>query len=330
MPITPDDIAAARQRLAGTVVTTPLRTSEWLSTGDACVLLKIETIQPTSSYKIRGAFNAAQRLADETDTAARALFDVPEAAPRLVTASAGNHGKALAYAASMLELPLTVFIAAGAPRAKLDAIRDAGAELRTCADYDAAEREAKAYAAAGNAVYISPYSHPDVIAGAGTIGLELCEQEPHLDAVVVPVGGGGLISGIGIAVKACNPRIRVIGVEVEASCPFTKSLEAGRLVTVDVRPSLADGLTGNLDPDTITLDIVRDVVDEIVLVDEPLLREALAGVVKHEHLLIEGAAAAGVAAVLGRRVPLQGNVAVILTGANIDPDRLVSVIGGAG
>ena len=125
-------------------------------------------------------------------------------------------------------------------------------------DYDEAERQAKAHAAAGGGLYISPYSHPDVIAGAGTIGLELLEDLPSLDAVIVPVGGGGLISGIAIAVKALSPSTRVIGVEVAASCPFTKSLAAGRLVTIDVGPSLADGLTGNLDPDTITLDIVRD------------------------------------------------------------------------
>lgn len=326
MPVTLADIAAARARIRGQIVETPLRASEWLSTDDAAVLLKLEIVQPTSSYKIRGALNAAQRLFEETSEAADRLFDFPGAAPRLVTASAGNHGKALAYAAKMLGLPLVVFIAANAPRAKIDAIRGLGADLRQCADYDAAEREAKAYAASGHAVYISPYSHPDVIAGAGTIGLELFENEPHLDAVIVPIGGGGLISGVGIALKACNPALRVIGVEVEASCPFTKSLEAGRLVTIDVKPSLADGLTGNLDPDTITLEIVKEVVDEIVLVDEPLLRQALADTIKHEHVVIEGAAAAGVAAVLGGKVQLRGNVAVILTGANIDAERLVDVL----
>jgi threonine dehydratase len=316
VPVTLDDIAAARERVRGVVFPTPLRTSEWLSGPGAGVLLKIETIQPTSSYKIRGAINAAQRLAGGSDPR-----------PRLVTASAGNHGKALAFAARMLDLPLLVFIAADAPRAKIDAIRAAGADLRPCPDYDAAEREAKAYAATGEAVYVSPYSHPDVIAGAGTIGLELLEQQPDLDTVVVPIGGGGLISGVGIAVKAVSPRTRVIGVEVEASCPFTKSLAAGRLVTIDVRPSLADGLTGNLDPDTITLDIVKDVVDEIVLVDEALLRQALRGVVEHEHLVIEGAAAAGVAAILGRKFPLGAKTAVILTGANIDLERLLSSVG---
>jgi threonine dehydratase len=324
--VTLDDIAAARERIKNVVFTTPLRVSEWLSSDGAAVLLKLETIQPTSSYKIRGALNAAQRLVDDTSEAAGRLFDNAEAAPRLVTASAGNHGKALAYAARMLNLPLTVFIAANAPRAKIDAIRAAGADLRECQDYDAAERGAKDYAAAGHGIYISPYSHPDVIAGAGTIGFELFEEEPYLDAVVVPVGGGGLISGIGIALKALNPNLRVIGVEAAASCPFTKSLEAGHLVAIDVQPSLADGLTGNLDPDTITLDIVKKVVDEIVLVDEPLLRRSLAGVMKHEHILIEGAAAAGVAAILGGKVQRLGNVAVILTGANIDPERILDVL----
>ena len=316
MPVTLADIAAARKRIGSVVFTTPLRTSEWLSSEAAAVLLKLETIQPTCSYKIRGGLNAARRLYEESSGPP----------PRLVTASAGNHGGALAYAARILDLPLVVFIAANAPRTKIDAIRNAGADLRECRDYDAAEREAKEYAAGGRGIFISPYSHPDVIAGAGTIGLELLEQEPDLAAVVVPVGGGGLVSGIGIAVKALSPSTRVVGVEVAASCPFTRSLEAGRLVSIDVGPSLADGLTGNLDPDTVTLDIVREVVDEIVLVDEPLLRRALAGVILQEHVLVEGAAAAGPAAILGGHVAFKGNVAVVLTGANIDPEKLIDVL----
>ena len=316
MRVTLDDITAARRRIGGVAFASPLRASEWLSSDTAAVLLKLETIQPTCSYKIRGAFNAARRLRDESS----------DPAPRLVTASAGNHGRALAHAARMLGLPLVVFIAANAPRAKIDAIRAAGAGLRECADYDAAEAQAKDYAAAGHGVFISPYSHPDVIAGAGTIALELVEQEPHLDAVVVPIGGGGLISGIGIAMKRLSPATRIIGVEVAASCPFTQSLAAGRLVTIDVRPSLADGLTGNLDPDTITLDIVREVVDDIVVVEEALLRRVLAGIVTQEHVLVEGAAAAGVAAMLGNQVNVEGRVAVILTGANIDRDRLLEAL----
>jgi len=309
------DIYAAAERIEALTFRTPLRLSDWLSGPEGNVFLKIETVQPTCSYKIRGAFNAVQRIAGEAAVDAR-----------LVTASAGNHGRALAYAAGMFDLPLTVFIARDAPRAKIDAIAASGAELRPCADYDEAERQAKAFARDGGGIYVSPYSHPDVIAGAATIGLELAEQETHLNAVVVPIGGGGLISGIGIATKALSPHTRVIGVEVAASCPFTASLAAGRLVTIDVRPSLADGLTGNLDPDTITLDIVREVVDEIVVVEEDDLRRALAGVVSHEHLVIEGAAAAGPAALLSGKVQAKGNVAVILSGANIDVGVLAGVL----
>lgn len=303
------DIRDARARLAPHVLRTPARRSEWLSRPGADVHLKLEVVQPTSSYKIRGAFNAALRVRRQ----------------RLVTASAGNHGRAMAYAARALNLPLTVFIAATAPAAKIEPIRASGADVRTCRDYDEAERAAKEYAAGGNGLFISPYSHPDVIAGAGTIGLELIEDVRQLDAVVVPIGGGGLISGIAIAIKALSPATRVIGVEVAASCPFTKSLAAGRLVTIDVQPSLADGLTGNLDPDTITFDIVRALVDELAVVGEADLRGALAGIAEHEHLVIEGAAAAGPAALLSGTIEPKGNVAVVLTGANIDTRTLLDV-----
>jgi threonine dehydratase len=315
--VTVDDIESAAARLKGRVARSPVRRSEWLSeVAGADVHLKLETVQPTSSYKIRGAFNAALQVHAR---------QVPNL--RLVTASAGNHGRALAFAARELGLPLTVFIAANAPRAKVDAIRAAGAELRPAADYDEAERQAKAHAAGGNGLFISPYSHPDVIAGAGTIGLELLDDLPALDAVVVPVGGGGLIAGVGIAVKSRSPSTRVVGVEVAASSPFTKSLAAGRLVKIVVGPSLADGLTGNLDPDTITFDIVRDIVDQLVVVEEADLRNALAGILTQEHLIAEGAAAAGVAAVTSGKLNLTGRrVAVVLTGANIDAANLVDVL----
>jgi threonine dehydratase len=290
------------------VIRTPIRHSEWLSSiagGD--VFLKLEIVQPTSSYKIRGAFNAALLVKE---------LLAPGTA--LVTASAGNHGKALAHAAKALDLPLTVFVAADAPRTKIDAIRAAGARLELCASYDEAERAAKAHASTG-ALFISPYSHPDVIAGAGTIMLEILEDLPDVDTLIVPVGGGGLVSGIGIAARALSRATRVLGIEVAASSPFTKSLAAGRLVTIDVQPSLADGLTGNLDPDTITLDIVRTVVDRIAVVGEDDVKASLSNVVKREHLVVEGAAAVGPAAIASGQVDLHGRRAVvILTGANTD------------
>jgi threonine dehydratase len=315
MRIALEDISAAAERIAGYVERTPLRLSEWLTTDAANVFFKLEVVQPTSSYKIRGAFNVVIRASEEG-----------KAGERLVTASAGNHGRGMAFAGSMHQVPLVVFVPRDAPRAKIDAIARLGAELRTCADYDEAEREAKAFARSGGGTWISPYSHPDVVAGAGTVGLELVEQQPHLDAVIVPIGGGGLISGIGTAIKELSPATRVIGVEVAASCPFTKGLAAGRIVPIDVQPSIADGLTGNLDPDTITFDLVSRVVDEIVVIDEPDLRRALADVVSHEHLVIEGAAAAGPAALLSGKVKAKGNVAVVLTGANIDTSVLAALL----
>jgi threonine dehydratase len=240
--------------------------------------------------------------------------------PPLVTASAGNHGQALAYAARVATIPLTVFLPTTAPRTKTDAIRSMGARLIACGDYDEAELRAKAHAARGHALYVSPYSHPDVIAGAGTIGLELLEQEPDLDSIVVAVGGGGLIAGIAIAVKSSQRQPEVVGVEVEASTPFRHSLAAGRIVPIDVGPTLAD-------PDTITFDLVQRFVDRMAVVSEPQLQQAVVGLLRQERIIAEGAGATGVAAILGSAVETRDRrVAVVVSGANIDVDKLMSII----
>jgi len=295
-----------------------LRRSEWLSAGTGGdVFLKLETLQPTFSFKIRGAFNAVLSLGDQHGRHPSAL----------VTASAGNHGQALAYAARAEGIPLTVFLPATAPRTKTDAIRRMGAQLMICGDYDEAESRAKMHAANGSALFISPYSHPDVIAGAGTIGLELLDQEPGLDAIVAPVGGGGLVAGIAIAVKAQQRPVEVVGVEVEASTPFRRSLAAGRIVPVDVKATLADGLAGNLDPDTITFDLVQRLVGRMVAVSEPQLQQAIVGLLREERVIAEGAGATAVAAVLGSAVETRGRrIAVVVSGANIDIDKLMSLI----
>jgi threonine dehydratase len=286
-------------------------------TADADVRLKLETRQPTGSYKIRGAFNAALRLA-ETAGMER---------PHLVTASAGNHGRALASAAQQAGLPLTVYVPERAPRAKVDSIRATGATLRACVDYDTAERTAKERAAAGDGLYVSPYSHPDVIAGAGTVGLEILEDWPDVETIVVPIGGGGLISGIALAASAVSPKPAIVGVEVEASSPFTRSLAAGHIVHIDVRPTLADGLAGNLDPDTVTFDIVRDHVDRIVTVDEPQLRAAVAAAHGHEQLTVEGAGAVGIAAVMTGKLNLRRQrIAIVVSGGNIDREVLAACL----
>jgi threonine dehydratase len=292
---------------------TPVRRSDWLSSAaGADVYLKLETLQPTFSYKIRGAWNAVLMLLERG------------VASNLVTASAGNHGRALAAAARDARLELRVYVPATAPRVKVSAIRATGAEIRMAEDYDDAERQAQADARRSGACYISPYSHPDVIAGAGTIGLELLENIPDIDTIVVPVGGGGLISGIAIATEGTT----VVGVEAQASSPFTQSLAAGRIVPISVGPTLADGLAGNLDPGSITFEIVKSRVHGISVVSEDEIRSAIRGMLNEERLVVEGAAATAVAAVLsggltGRAPRAQR---VVLSGANIDPETLRAII----
>jgi threonine dehydratase len=199
--------------------------------------------------------------------------------------------------------------------------------VRPCSDYDEAERNAKAHAARAEALFISPYSHPDVIAGAGTVGLEILHDRPDVQTIVVPVGGGGLISGIAVAAAGISPRTRVVGVEAEASHPFTSSRAAGRIVTIEVQKTLADGLAGNLDPDTVTFDLVERLVPELVTVTEGEIRDAMRGIIERERLIGEGAAAVGVAALLyGRIRQPGGSVAVVLSGANVDSSVLKTLL----
>ena len=313
-------VVHARSRIEPYIRRTPLISSTWLSGlagGD--VSLKLESLQRSSSFKARGAFNAV---------IARIERGVAATAGRLVTASAGNHGRALAAAAEVFQLPLVVFTPIDAPQAKLAAITRHGAELRAEArDYDDAEKLAKAFAAQTGSAFISPYNDADVIAGAATIALEIMDDDEHIDTIVVPIGGGGLISGVAGAAKAIDPAITIVGVEVEASCAFQTSVRAGRLVPIVPGPTLADGLGGNPDPQTITFAFIQRLVDRIVTVSEDDLRAAIVGLVEREHLIAEGAGAAAVAAVVGSRIDVAGRrTAVIVSGANIDGARLAELI----
>ena len=293
---------------------TPLRHSPWLSSasgGD--VFLKIETIQPTFSYKLRGATNAVLKLV--------------EAGRRepIVTASAGNHGRALAFAARRAGIPLTVYVPQHAPRTKLDAIRALGAELRPSRDYDEAERRAKEHGARGLGTYVSPYARPDVIAGAGTVALEILEELHGVDTIVAAIGGGGLISGIAIAAEG---HAETAGVEAEASTPFTTSLRAGRITGIEVGETMADGLSGNLDPDSPTFEIVRARVKRIAVVSEEELKAAMRGVAEHERLIVEGATAVAVAGVLTGKLDVRDRrTAIVLSGANIDLAKWSAIAG---
>ena len=234
----------------------------------------------------------------------------------------------MALAGEKLGVRTIVFTPASAPATKRAAIVAHGAELRDQApDYDTAERWAREYAAGGAAVFISPYNHPDVIAGAGTVALEILESAPATDVVVVPIGGGGLAAGIAVAMNHAGSRARVIGVEVEASTPFATGLARGAITEISVRPSLADGLIGNLEPGAVTFEYVRDHVGRLVSVSEESLRAAVRGLAEEEHLIAEGAGAAATAAVLARDVVAPNERAVVLvTGGNIDLARFREVV----
>jgi threonine dehydratase len=296
--------------------------SHWLSDAAGTrVSIKLESVQVSNSFKSRGAFNAVLARREQ-----------PGGGPStLVTASAGNHGRALAVAAETFQLPLTVFTPIDAPATKLDAIKRHGAVLRAEGrDYDEAEKMAKQFAVESGAAFISPYNDADVIAGAGTVALEVFEDAPDVDTFVLGIGGAGLISGIGTVARHINPGARVVGVEVEASCAFQTSFRAGHLVEIVPGPTLADGLGGNPDPETITFAIVQRVVDDIVVVSEEELARGIAGLVAHEHLIAEGAGAVGTAALIAKRIaPLGRHVAVLLSGSNIDAKKLTTVLSGA-
>ena len=314
------DAFRARRRIAPYVRRTPLARSVWLSDlARASVSLKLESLQLSNSFKSRGAFNAVIARLERGDLAEEST---------LVTASAGNHGRALAAAAEAFHLPLVVFTPVDAPQTKLSAIRRHGAQLRAEGrDYDHAEILAKQFAADTGAAFISPYNDPDVIAGAATIALEIFEEAPDTDALVVPIGGGGLISGVACAAKAIDDKRLVVGVELDVSCAFRTSVRAGTLVPIVPGPSIAEGLGGNPDPETITFRFIQRHVDQIVTVSEGDLQAAVAGLVEAEHLIVEASGAAGVAAILGRRVEVDGGrIAVIVTGSNIDRARLAKFL----
>lgn len=321
-PPTVLDVLDARRRVAPLVAASPLRRSPWLSAhAGGPAYLKLESVHPTCSFKIRGAFNALLCLVE--------THPDPAGRPLVVTASAGNHGQAMALAAEALGVRAVIFTPATAPRTKRDAIRRYGAELRDQATtYDEAERIAREHAEASGGVYISPYNHRDVIAGAGTIAFEVIEACPGVGTIFVPLGGGGLASGIGLAVRAAAPDARLVGVEAAASTPFTIGLAHGAITPIDPGATLADGLAGNLEPGSMTFPLVRSVLDEVVTVGEAELRDAMRGMAAEEHLVVEGSAAVAVAALRTRRGLGQCPAVAIITGANVDVETLAEVLKG--
>jgi threonine dehydratase len=311
-----DDVHAARHRIAGRVLRTPVERAEQMSAAcGAEVLLKLECWQRTRSFKVRGAFNAV------------ALLSPSERARGLVTASAGNHGQAVALAAREHGARAVVFVPRDAPAVKRDRIRALGAELRTEAtDYDEAERLALEYAATRGCTFVHAFSDAAVVAGQGTIGLEILEEVTRVGEVIVPVGGGGLIAGAGLVLKALAPGVRVVGVQSSSTRAMYEALQEGHAVEVPIPPTLADGLAGRTDDESVRR--VRDVIDELVLVEEPEIADAIATLHATEGVLAEGAAAVGVAALLTGRVRPRGRTVIIVTGGNIDGAAAARILGG--
>lgn len=324
LPI-PADVLDARQRLRGIALHTPLEPSRALA--EACgageVRLKLEQLQPTGSFKTRGAHHKVALLA------AHGSSDL-----RLVTASTGNHGIAVADAAARHGLPVTILVGAGISPGKLERLRTL--ESDTCVveicgrDADDAEAEARRREQIGAAVYVAPYNDADVVAGQGTVGAEILDDWPACDTIVVPIGGGGLIAGIGLWVKALNPRLRIVGVQPSASPPMYAYLESGSTKPMPIAPTLADGVAGNIERGSITWKLCRQLVDEVVLVDEEEIAAAMRWALDEPRLLLEGSAVLGIAALRGRRIAaVEGSrVAVVVTGRNVETDTIRRLLGG--
>jgi threonine dehydratase len=310
-----DDVRAAAERIRGVAVSTPLLSLRSYASAQPDILLKPETLQPVTSFKIRGAYNWASSLTDE------------QRSRGLSTVSAGNTAQAVAYAARLVGASARSRLPDTTPRAKIDAIEAYGMEpVLTPGDelFDwmlSAGWEDESY------TFLHPWVEPLMVAGSATVGLEIHDDLPDVDTVFVSVGGGGLICGVGSALKALNPDVRIIAVQPEACAPLSASLAAGRPVWVDAQPTLCDGLGVPLVTDEMW-PLLRSVVDDTVTVSEDQVKDAIRRLALDNKLVVEGAGAASVAAALAISVGERGRSVCILSGGSIDADKLASIIAG--
>ncbi|MFC7360745.1 threonine ammonia-lyase [Nocardioides astragali] len=313
--VTLADIVAARELLDDVTVTTPMEESRWLSAlVGGPVMLKCENLQRTGSFKARGAYVRIARLSAE------------ERAKGVVAASAGNHAQGVALAAATLGIASTVFMPEGAPIPKEKATRGYGADVVFHGRYlEDSLAAARAFAEETGAILIHPFDHVDIVAGQGTLGLEVLEQAPDVRTVLVPTGGGGLLAGVAIAIKTLRPDVRVVGVQAEGAAAFPGSLAAGEPVALESMTTMADGIAVGC-PGDITFDAVREHVDEIVTVSEESLSRALLALVERAKQVVEPAGAAAVAAMLDNPRNFETPAVAVLSGGNIDPLLLSKVI----
>ncbi len=313
----PANVVLAANRIAPHIRETPLDHSPFFSelTG-ANVFLKLENLQFTGSFKLRGAFNKLLSLTPE------------QRAAGCVAASSGNHGAAVAFAMSKLGTKGVIFVPEGTSTTKVEAIKRAGGEVRFFGtDGLDTEMHAREYAAENGMCYLSPYNDEDIVAGQGTCGVEIAKQLPQADAIFVAVGGGGLISGVGSFLKSVNPTMAVLACQPAASAVMTESVKAGEILELPSQPTLSDGTAGGIEADAITFDLCRAVTDDYVVVSEDQIAEAMRQFIDAHHMLLEGAAGVALAGLRLRADSYQGkNVVVIICGGNISREMLKEVI----
>jgi threonine dehydratase len=309
------EIEAAREVLGDVARRTPLEGSRPLSERvGGRVDLKCENLQRAGSFKIRGAYVRISRLSDA------------ERGRGVVAASAGNHAQGVALAAKLLGCRATVFMPEGAPIPKVEATRAYGADVKFFGrTIDDAMQAANAFSDETGAVVIHPFDHPDIVAGQGTVGLELLEQCPDMRTIVTSVGGGGLVSGIAAAVKSERPDVRVVGVQAAGAASFPASLAAGGPTPLESMATIADGIAVGC-PGRLTYRMVRDLVDDVVTVSEESLSQAQLLCLERAKLVVEPAGAAGVAAVMDAPASFEPPVVVVLSGGNVDPLLLLRVL----
>jgi threonine dehydratase len=310
-----EDIQTARQRIADIAYVTPILKSEQLS--HICgneIFLKSEHLQKTGSFKIRGATNKVKQAAQE-------------GAKHITTASSGNHGQAVSYIANHLKIPATIVVPINASVCKIGAIQAYNGSVEKCGT-TSAERlpRAKEIASQKNGVYIPPYDDPDIMAGQGTIGLEILGQIPNVDAVIVPIGGGGLISGILTAIKEVKPQIQVIGVEPVIANDTYLSLHNRQLMSISGSATIADGLRTS-QPGDLTFPVLMKYIDDIVLVSEDEIRQAFSFVLERMKQLIEPSSATTVAAAMFNKLPFKNKrIVAVISGGNVDLSQVPTYI----
>ena len=311
--VTLADVEAARGRIRELVRMTPLWPSRVLSDQlGAPVLLKCENLQRTGSFKPRGASNM--------------LATLDHVPPGVVAASAGNHAQGVALAASLRGIPATVLMPAEAPLAKRQATAGYGAEVVLVdGPLALAIERARSLSEQRGLLFVSPFDHPAIVAGQGTVGLELLEQEPELETVLVPAGGGGLLAGVALAVKSLRPRARVIGVQTRAMPGIVASREAGEPQTAPAARTIADGVAV-AGPSALTLSLIERYVDDVVTVSEEEIARAVVFLIERARMVVEGAGALGVAALLSGVARAAGNTVAVLSGGNIDVNLLGRIV----